>query len=93
MTGLDLIILPGVAFTPCGNRLGHGMGYYDKFLTRFFEKHTKVQTSGKETMLIGLAFTQQIVDIKELPMESHDYKLDLVVTSDWYLYIYFVILS
>lgn len=81
LTGLDLIILPGVAFTKCGNRLGHGMGYYDKYLTRFFARHPNVQTD-KEIMLIGVAFKQQLVDMKELPMESHDFKLDLVVTSD-----------
>lgn len=75
--------MPGVAFTSCGNRLGHGMGYYDKFLNRFFERHSSVM----KTTLIGVAFQQQIVGVKELPMESHDYKLDQVVTSDWLIFI------
>lgn len=57
------------------------MGYYDKFLTRFFERHRNDKK--KKAMLIGVAFNEQIVNINELPMESHDYKLDLVVTSDW----------
>lgn len=33
--GLDLIVVPGVAFDLEMNRMGHGAGFYDKFLTRF----------------------------------------------------------
>lgn len=32
---LDLVLLPGVAFDVGLNRLGHGAGFYDGFLTRF----------------------------------------------------------
>lgn len=53
------------------------MGYYDKFLTRYFEKFSKDKTT-----LIGVAFKEQIVDTSDLPMEKHDYKLDFVLTSD-----------
>lgn len=34
--GLDLIVVPAVAFDRKLNRLGHGAGFYDKFLTRNF---------------------------------------------------------
>lgn len=33
--GLDLVVVPGVAFDHGRNRLGHGAGFYDEFLTRF----------------------------------------------------------
>jgi 5-formyltetrahydrofolate cyclo-ligase len=33
--GLDLIVMPGVAFDHQMNRTGHGAGYYDKFLSDF----------------------------------------------------------
>jgi 5-formyltetrahydrofolate cyclo-ligase len=62
---IDLVIVPGVAFTVQGDRLGHGKAYYDRFLptTRAFT--------------VGACFHEQIVD--ELPLEPHDVRLDLVV--------------
>ena len=37
LSALDLIVVPGVAFDPQMNRMGHGAGFYDKFLERFCE--------------------------------------------------------
>lgn len=33
--GLDLVVMPSMAFDGDMNRLGHGKGYYDYFLTRY----------------------------------------------------------
>ncbi|XP_022902174.2 5-formyltetrahydrofolate cyclo-ligase-like [Onthophagus taurus] len=69
--GLDLIILPGVAFTKKGVRLGHGKGYYDKFQSELF----KIQSKRPST--IALAFKEQILD--EIPTHEHDVTLDLIL--------------
>jgi 5-formyltetrahydrofolate cyclo-ligase len=71
-----MILLPGVAFTQKGDRLGHGMGYYDKFLSEYFGKYPN--SSDHKTHLIGLAFQQQI--LTDIPTDDNDYKLDLVLT-------------
>jgi len=36
-SGLDVVLVPAVAFDREMNRLGHGKGYYDNFLTRYFQ--------------------------------------------------------
>jgi 5-formyltetrahydrofolate cyclo-ligase len=64
--GLDLVLVPGVAFGLDGHRLGRGKGYYDRLLQNF--------TGNK----IGIAFDEQIVDA--IPSESNDVRMDLIVT-------------
>lgn len=67
---LDLIVVPGVVFDRKGSRLGHGLGYYDRFL----------KGAPKTTPLIGLAFRFQVVD--DLPaLSSHDVPLTKLITA------------
>lgn len=75
--GIDLFIVPGVAFTRCGGRMGHGMGYYDKFLKQHADKYPH-----KKISLMALALNEQIVSNEELPMESHDVRLHSVITEN-----------
>src|SRR5215208_405454 len=57
---IDLIVVPGVAFTTAGARLGYGGGYYDELLSRW--QHPP--------LLIAPAFDLQVVP--ELPTTPHD---------------------
>jgi len=70
---IQLILVPGVAFDERGYRLGYGGGYYDRFLS---QSHAAVT--------IGLAYEFQLLD--ELPVASHDVKLDLIVTQQRVIY-------
>ncbi len=68
---IDIIILPVVAFDVKGNRIGYGKGYYDKFLSGI---------ESRKIIKIGLAFECQRVD--NVPLESHDQKVDYIVTEN-----------
>ena len=65
---IDVVIVPGVAFDENGSRIGFGKGYYDKFLEKF-----------KDSLRIGLAFEEQIVDF--IPSEEHDKSVDMIITE------------
>lgn len=66
---LDVILVPGIAFTRAGRRLGRGGGYYDRLLAQ----------CGARTARIGICFDCQIVD--ELPAEPHDQPVETVLTE------------
>lgn len=63
----DVLIMPLVAFTAMGHRLGQGGGFYDKWLG-----------AHPETIRFGLAWDMQ--EVPELPIESHDMHLTGVIT-------------
>lgn len=68
---LDLVLVPGLAFTKMGCRLGRGGGYYDAFLSAI----------DSQTVTAGIAFAGQLVD--ELPMVGgQDMKVQYVITEE-----------
>ncbi|KAJ1369886.1 hypothetical protein KIN20_038449 [Parelaphostrongylus tenuis] len=71
---LDLMIVPGVAFTLSGDRLGHGMGYYDRALSEHERRF------GKMPFRYGLALREQIVDV--VPLTNTDVRLNGVIQAE-----------
>ena len=67
---VDVWIIPGLAFTRGGKRLGYGGGWYDRFLA----------SAPKGAVKIGVAYSFQIVD--DLPAEPHDIPLTDIVKGD-----------
>ena len=64
---IDVMIVPGVAFTRNGARCGRGKGFYDKYISR----------QGFRAYTIGVCYSCQIVD--KLPTEEHDKTLNRVI--------------
>lgn len=65
---IDCIVVPLVAFDENKHRIGHGKGYYDRYLQR------------SKAVTIGVAFACQKVDA--IPVEAHDVTLDYIVTEN-----------
>ncbi len=65
---IDCILIPTVGVSKLGIRIGYGKGYYDRFL------------SSTDAVKISLTYSKQIVKI--IPSDSHDIKMNLVVTED-----------
>jgi len=66
---LDMVVVPGVAFTAGGARLGRGGGFYDKFL----------KDLRQSTHTVGVAFGMQVV--QELPKHEHDIPVGRIITE------------
>ena len=66
---IDLVFVPGLAFTSDGRRLGQGGGFYDRFLPLL----------RPGCLTIGVGFVEQLVEY--LPVEPHDRVLDRILTA------------
>jgi len=66
----DVVVVPGLAFTAGGQRLGQGGGWYDRYLTGI--RH--------DCLTIGVCFPEQL--LADVPTEAHDITLDIVVTDE-----------
>ena len=63
----EIVVVPGVAFSANGARLGMGGGYYDRFLSKI------------DIPRIGLAFEMQLEDA--ITSADHDEPVDLILTE------------
>lgn len=69
IASLDLILVPGLAFTRDGRRLGRGGGYYDRLLA-----HPDCRAHR-----IGVGYDLQVVEA--IPVESHDQRVHEIITE------------
>lgn len=74
---LDVILLPGVAFDRSLSRLGHGKGYYDKFLSSYITGAKRPRP-----LLVALALQQQLLDAGSVPITDTDWKVDMIITPN-----------
>jgi 5-formyltetrahydrofolate cyclo-ligase len=71
---IDIAIIPGVALDEKGGRIGSGEGYYDRLIGKL----------PITTRKVALALECQIV--QQVPMESHDKFMDIIITEDRIIY-------
>jgi len=68
-SAVEFLLVPGVAFTATGERLGYGGGFYDRLLSGLNAK----------TPRVAAAFALQLVDA--IPTEPSDQRVHLIVTE------------
>ncbi len=76
------VIVPGVLFTSDGKRLGHGKGFYDRYIPR-------LKKNSEEVFLCGYAFSCQKSEKSitldgenyDFPCDAHDELMDAVIFS------------
>lgn len=78
-----MILIPGVAFDPTLSRIGHGKGYYDRFIS-LAAAHA-LRHDRPRPVLVALALREQLLPPGEIPMDEHDWKVDVVVTPDGFV--------
>ena len=64
---IEVVLVPGLAFTKEGLRLGRGKGYYDRFLPKLNNPYTR-----------AVYFPYQLVDDNEMPVEEYDIRIKKV---------------
>lgn len=72
-----LCLVPGLAFTASGQRLGQGGGFYDRAL---HDLRLPSQKTPLNCCIAGVAFSCQMVD--QIPVEAHDQQVDRVLVVD-----------
>ena len=65
---IDVVLVPGLAFTADGRRLGRGAGYYDRFLGELVGAAS-----------VGLTVEDRVVG--DLPQEPHDVRVTHLATE------------
>jgi 5-formyltetrahydrofolate cyclo-ligase len=68
-SGVELALIPGIAFDRRGGRVGFGGGYFDRLLPQM-----------PKAFRLGLAFSAQVSAVP-LPHESHDIRMHAVITE------------
>jgi 5-formyltetrahydrofolate cyclo-ligase len=71
---IDIAIIPAIALDEKGGRIGSGEGYYDRLIPRL----------AITTRKVALALEDQI--IPQVPIESHDRHVDIIITEDRVIY-------
>lgn len=65
---LQGFLVPGVAFSKKGQRVGRGHGYFDRAL------------AGSTALKVGICYSYQVFE--QLPVEDHDVNMDVLISND-----------
>ncbi|GAA5917948.1 hypothetical protein JCM6882_004135 [Rhodosporidiobolus microsporus] len=79
--GLDLILVPGLAFDPLRRRLGHGRGYYDRYISDCLDYPARFHKPPPTTVALALR-AQMAQEGEEIPTNEWDRLPEILLTPD-----------
>lgn len=68
----DIVLVPGLAYTEKGGRLGYGGGYYDRYYERMV-------IDGQAPIWAGIGYHNQLTAY--IPMDKYDINLNIIITN------------
>lgn len=71
-----VLLVPGLAFSRSGARLGRGKGYYDRYIEKLYAQKSVIHLP---TAIIGWGAELQVFD--EIPIDDHDAMVTHIVTE------------
>ncbi|WEW59578.1 5-formyltetrahydrofolate cyclo-ligase family protein [Emydomyces testavorans] len=81
--GLDLIVMPGLAFDESFGRLGHGKGYYDHFVMKCRGQQGDSTSAIRKPYLVALTLKEQILPPSaHVPAAEYDIPVDALIVGD-----------
>lgn len=71
LAAIDFVLVPGLAFSASGDRLGFGGGYYDRWLPKLAQAHT-----------VGVTLQENFYDQAPWPIEKTDQRVKQVISLE-----------
>ena len=75
-----LVLVPALALSLQGQRLGKGKGFYDRYLHEIMKGRQAREHQVSGPIFIGIAHSCHIVET--LPTEEHDVPMDYILTPE-----------
>ena len=75
-----VFIVPGLAFSRAGGRLGRGAGFYDRYLSALYSRNEAFRLPAA---LVGFGFGMQILDF--VPLCSYDIPITHILTEKGFM--------
>ena len=76
LAGVDIVLVPALAVTVAGDRLGQGGGFYDRALAQV------PRFADRGPLLVAVVYAHEVLEAPTWPTEPHDIRMDAILTVE-----------
>lgn len=76
LAGVHIVLVPALAVTVAGDRLGQGGGFYDRALAQV------PRFADRGPLLVAVVYAHEVLEVPTWPVEPHDIRMDAILTVD-----------